>query len=259
MGGLSSGVGMGPLEEGLEDRDYCKFLTISHRNDTIRGVIFPGIRLRAHARLFIHPCCGKMMVLPLYFCEAKHAWRVAIFIDGEYLNAVLRSEFGSARINFLDLSNRLAGEASILRTCYYTAPAYRSNPPTPEEDARYAGQRQFFRALESFPRHTVRLGRLAYRGSDRDGNPIFDQKQVDSLLTLDLVQLAAKQAIQETVLVAGDSDFITAVVAAKSEGVLVRLFHGNSPHNDLWREADERTQFSQAFIDSVRRQLSSGP
>ena len=180
--------------------------------------------------------------------------RVAIFIDGEHLNAVLRSEFGSARIDYLALSNRLAGEANILRTYYYSAPAYRSNPPTPEENDRYTSQRQFFRALESFSRYTVRLGRLAYRGNDRYGNPIFDQKQVDSLLTLDLVQLAMKQAIQEAVLVAGDSDFIPAVTTAKSEGVLVRLFHGDHPHSDLWQEADERIQFSQSFIDSVRRQ-----
>ena len=86
--------------------------------------------------------------------------RAAIFIDGEYLNAVLRSEFGSARIDYLALSNHLAGEANILRTYYYNAPAYRSNPATSEEDARYASQRQFFRALESFPRYTVRLGRI---------------------------------------------------------------------------------------------------
>ena len=66
--------------------------------------------------------------------------------------------------------------------------------------------------------------------------------------------LAAKQAIQEAVLLAGDSDFIPEVTAAKSEGVLVRLFHGDHPHSDLWQEADERIQFTQSLIDSVRRQ-----
>ena len=115
--------------------------------------------------------------------------RVAIFIDGEYLNAVLRSEFGSARIDYLALSNRLAGEANILRTYYYNAPAYRSNPPTPEENDRYTSQRQFFRALDSFSRYTVRLGRLAYRGNDESGQLRFEQKRVDILLGVDLVQL----------------------------------------------------------------------
>ena len=67
------------------------------------------------------------------------------------------------------------------------------------------------------------------------------------------MQLAAKQAIQEAVLVAGDSDFIPAIMAAKSEGVLVRLFHGASPHSELWQEADERTQLTEDFIGSIRR------
>ena len=64
--------------------------------------------------------------------------------------------------------------------------------------------------------------------------------------------LAAKHLIQEAAIVAGDSDFIPAVEAAKSEGVLIRLFHGQSVHSDLWTVADERVQFSQEFIDSIR-------
>ncbi len=69
-----------------------------------------------------------------------------------------------------------------------------------------------------------------------------------------MVQLAAKQAIQEAILVSGDSDFIPAVLAAKQEGVLVRLFHGAKPHNELWKECDERNQITQTLIDAVRRQ-----
>jgi uncharacterized LabA/DUF88 family protein len=95
---------------------------------------------------------------------------------------------------------------------------------------------------------------LAYRGNDQYGKPKFEQKRVDILLGVDLVQLAAKQAIQEAILVAGDSDFIPAVSAAKSEGVLIRLYHGATPHSDLWQEADERTKITQTVIDSVRRQ-----
>ena len=66
-----------------------------------------------------------------------------------------------------------------------------------------------------------------------------------------MVQLTAKQNIHEAVLLAGDSDFIPAVTAAKTEGVVVKLFHGERPHSDLWREADERTQITQGFIDSI--------
>jgi len=75
---------------------------------------------------------------------------------------------------------------------------------------------------------------------------------VDILLGVDLVQLAAKQNIQEAVLVAGDSDFIPAIVAAKAEGVLVKLFHGANPHNELWQESDERTRIDRKLMDAVQ-------
>jgi hypothetical protein len=50
------------------------------------------------------------------------------------------------------------------------------------------------------------------------------------------------------------SDFIPAVIAAKQEAVLVRLYHGERPHADLWKESDERVQINQQFISSVLRQ-----
>ena len=58
-------------------------------------------------------------------------------------------------------------------------------------------------------------------------------------------------------MLAGDSDFIPAVIAAKSEGVVIKLFHGERPHSDLWREADERTQITQSFIDSILLRTTS--
>ena len=180
--------------------------------------------------------------------------RVAIFIDGAYLDYVLKDEFKDARIDYQALSKCLAGNSDVLRTYYYHCPVYQGNPPTQDESARYAAQRRFFTALDQIPRYTVRLGRLSYRGQDQSGKPKFEQKRVDILLGVDLVQLAAKQAIQEAILLAGDSDFIPAVTAAKSEGVLIRLYHGATPHSDLWQEADERTRITQTLIDSVRRQ-----
>ena len=89
------------------------------------------------------------------------------------------------------------------------------------------------------------------RGLDNQGRARYEQKRVDILRGVDLVQLAAKQNVQEAVLLAGDSDFIPAVTAAKTEGVLVKLFHRERPHSDLWREADERTRITQGFIDSI--------
>ncbi len=177
--------------------------------------------------------------------------RAAIFIDGAYLDYLLKEEFGGVRIDYRALSERMAGDSDILRTYYYHCPSYQGNPPTQDERERYSVQRRFFEMLERLPRYTVRLGRLAWRGVDDRGRPRYEQKRVDILLGVDMVQLAAKQNIHEALLFAGDSDFIPAVTAAKTEGVVVKLFHGEKPHSDLWQEADERTRITQDFIDSV--------
>ena len=177
--------------------------------------------------------------------------RIAIFIDGAYLANVLRNEFERARIDFQTLSDIIAGNAEILRTYYYNCLPYQGNPPQPEDKRRYDAARRFYDALMMLNRYEVRLGRLEFRGLDSDGKPRFEQKRVDILLGVDMVQLAAKGHIQEAVIVAGDSDFIPAISAAKSEGVIVRLFHGDQCHDDLRREVDERIRFDQAFINSV--------
>ena len=179
------------------------------------------------------------------------AGRTAIFIDGAYFEYILRDEFGSRRIDFRKLSNTIAGGTDILRTYYYNCLPYQGNPPTSEERERYSARRRFYTALERLPFFSVRLGRLEFRGHWPDGRPRFEQKRVDILLGVDMVQLAAKGRIEQAALIAGDSDFIPAISVAKSEGVQVRLFHGNNCHSDLWQEADERVKFDQALIDSI--------
>jgi uncharacterized LabA/DUF88 family protein len=67
--------------------------------------------------------------------------------------------------------------------------------------------------------------------------------------------LAAKHQISDAAILAGDSDFLPAIDAAKPEGVVIHLFHGERPHNDLVARSDERTRIDQAFIDSILRDV----
>ena len=96
------------------------------------------------------------------------------------------------------------------------------------------------------------MGRLEHRGYHPDGSPVLAQKRVDIHLAVDLVKLSADGLIQQAILVAGDSDFIPAVDAAKSEGIIVKLYHGRNAHHDLLEEVDERYRIDQALVDSVR-------
>lgn len=181
--------------------------------------------------------------------------RVAIFLDGAYLDYGLRDEFDNARLDFHRLAQTLAGGREILRTYFYHCLPYQSDPPTQQESERFGRMQSFVSQLKRLPRFEVRLGKLAFRGTREDGRPIFVQKRVDIMLGVDLVQLSTKRLISTAVLVAGDSDFLPAVQVAREEGVLVHLYHftTHQPHRELWDACDERTAIAQQLIDAVRR------
>ncbi len=182
--------------------------------------------------------------------------RIAVFIDGAYLDYTLRDEFDSARIDYGRFAHHLSGGKEILRTYYYHCLPYQSDPPTAEESDRFSKKQSFISRLDRLPRFTVRLGKLAFRGKRDDGRAIFVQKRVDIMLGVDLVQLSTKRLITTAALVAGDSDFLPAVEIARDEGVVVHLYHGttNQPHRELWDACDERTAISRDMIDQVRRE-----
>lgn len=177
--------------------------------------------------------------------------RIASFIDGGYLENLLRSEFAEVKIDYGRLAEKLADGREILRTYYYDCLPYQSDPPTKDESKRFAKKERFFHALERLPRFEVRKGRLEVRNRAGNGPRVFVQKRVDILLGVDLALLAAKHQISDAAILAGDSDFLPAIEAAKREGVVIHLYHGNSAHRDLLAHCDERIRIDQAFINSV--------
>jgi uncharacterized LabA/DUF88 family protein len=186
--------------------------------------------------------------------------RTAIFIDGAYLDKLLELEFRRTRIDFGHLAEQVSGDGEILRTYYYHCPPHMSAVPTEEERARAESKERFFSALARLPRFQTRLGKLVYRGEDRDGRPIFIQKLVDIMLGVDLVQLSATRQINRAVLVAGDSDFVPALEVAKLHGVLTVLWHGpmrsgqnSTVHRELWDCCDDRFEITSELIQRVQR------
>lgn len=179
----------------------------------------------------------------------------AIFIDGGYLEKVLKHEFKSIRIDFQKLSTELAGNKEILRTYYYNCLPYQKPSPSDDERRLFSSRQKFYNALERLPRYTVRLGKVAYRGEDAEGNKIYEQKQIDTLLSIDMVQLAALGKISDAILVAGDSDFVPAIKVVKELAVNVILYHSalsNCYHRELWQICDDRIPIDSAIIDRVK-------
>lgn len=199
----------------------------------------------------------ELQILGKYFILVFDMHKVAFFIDGAYLDHVLVSEFSNQRINYQLLTRAIVGKAGpdreIVRVYYYHCLPYQDTHPTQEQSQRFSNMQRFFRALQRTARFEVRQGRLAYRGIDDKGNPVFEQKRTDLLLGLDLVLLATKKSIDEAFIIAGDSDFIPAVCAAKAEGVIIYLVHGDACHDDLLDEVDERIKITPDLISSSVR------
>ena len=182
----------------------------------------------------------------------------AIYIDGGYLDKVLQNEYPQTKVDVGQLVERMRASDTLLRAYYYHCMPYRSDPPTTDEERRYASKRRFIDALSYIPRFQVRLGHLNFQGLTDSGQPIFQQKRVDMMLGVDMALLAVKQRVDRMALLTGDSDTIPAVEAVKPEGIVVTLWHGplkgrSSPSRDLYQIADERVEIDQATIDAVTR------
>lgn len=178
--------------------------------------------------------------------------KVAVFIDGGYFKAILKSNFKEPDIDFVKLSEKVVKPDSRFRTYYYYCMPYQSNPPTTDERRRYADTLRFINALKYLPRFEVRLGRLR-KGFDRDGNTVFEQKGVDVLLSVDLVKLAATNQIDRAVIISGDSDFVPAIKAAKESTNITLYYCKGTAHYELLQVCDDRIEMDDHFCDDIKR------
>ena len=81
--------------------------------------------------------------------------RLAIFIDGGYIDAIARREAG-VRVDLQKLVTQVAGRVQtqnaealdLFRSFYYTCPPYQHDPPSPEDRERARKFSGFRHALE---------------------------------------------------------------------------------------------------------------
>jgi uncharacterized LabA/DUF88 family protein len=192
---------------------------------------------------------GRLDYLDFFYME-----RAAVFIDGGYFDTVLLT-FGRLRIDYHKFAELICGDCERFRTYYYHAMPYQSSHPSPEESSNYANMHRFITVLKRLPRFEVRLGKVVKYG---DGDP--HQKQVDTLIAIDLVKLSAKSHIQKAIIIAGDSDHLPAVKAAKEEGVICELYYLSknlkgdyTVSRDLFDICDDRFQITKELLLQCER------
>ena len=176
------------------------------------------------------------------------AEKAAVFIDGGYLNKINTEKF---KLDYQKLVSCLLGSSMELwRAYYYNCLPYKSSNPSEDDKERFNNAQRFYDCLKKFPRMSVRLGKLKYRGEDKNNKPIFEQKQVDLMLGLDIASVCLSGKVETVILVSGDGDMLPAVKTAKDENIIVRLAHGASDTYDqaLWDEADERIALNEVFF-----------
>jgi len=174
-------------------------------------------------------------------------------IDGGYFKYLIKNEFHNCRIDYSKFVNNIISridDAVLMRAKYYDCLPYCSKEITLEEQRRHEKSVSFFNALKRLDKFDVVLGKLECRGIDKTGKKIFVQKRVDVELAVDICR--EKNNLYGVVLLAGDSDFIPAIKAAKDLGKVIILLHGeqNCYHQELWDACDSRIKITQEIINN---------
>lgn len=153
---------------------------------------------------------------------------VIVFIDDGFL-AKLSKYFGGG--NYLKF-DRIQFAINIAKkqgfNCqhifYFLAPPFQGNNPNLEETKRCQNHEKFVNKLSQNPLITIREGRCQ-RIKNSQGEFVYKQKAVDSLLIIDFVSLPMDYPqIKKVILVASDRDFVPAVEKLKKAGIEVILY-----------------------------------
>ncbi|MFZ0892282.1 MAG: NYN domain-containing protein [Thermoplasmata archaeon] len=192
--------------------------------------------------------------------------RSVSLIDAQYLRAARDRVFGNASLDLLQFAERIVPRFHWrFRTYYFDAPPYKDrNNPTEDQIRKFDDKRAELKTIARLDRFSVREGYCQFTTKKAKplGHPgplesvgIIEQKMVDVLLATEMTRIAWSKEAQHITLVAGDSDYVAAVQAAKNAGALVRLYYfkeGDTSYGDrLFDEVDER--FNLADILSAMR------
>ncbi len=159
-----------------------------------------------------------------------------------------------------------AKEEDLLRIYYYDCPPFDKSVQHPVTGERIdfgasdmAGERKLLlQSLAIKEKIACRYGTLKFRGweptaggqqklqnqkklSPSDLSPVFDQKQVDMKIGLDVAWLSSNHIVDKIILATADTDFIPAMKFARQSGVSIVLAQMQKTpiHHELLEHSDE--------------------
>ncbi len=157
-------------------------------------------------------------------------------IDGAFLVKAY-NHLGKDVTHFVPWLDRFCDEITPkhhwrFRTYYIDALPYkRYNNPSSKEKRNYAEKENFFRKINRLERYSVREGycKLETHTDIEDGvrRRKITQKMVDVLFSTEVTRIAWSGEAKHITIIAGDGDYVPAVIAAQNAGVIMRLYYGN--------------------------------
>ena len=175
---------------------------------------------------------------------ATRAEKVAVFIDGNYLNMRLADHgFYKEDLDLRLFSDLLCDGSYRFRTYYY------DGKPHEDFSSKYEIE-DYQKSLTTLPRFMVKLGRVL----KNEGR--YRQKGVDVLLAIDLTEMSVSRRVDRVVLVLSDTDYIPAIKKARENFTLVTLYSFYEPHfsHIFKEECDDCMEITDELILKARRQ-----
>ncbi|MBU2052884.1 MAG: NYN domain-containing protein, partial [Nanoarchaeota archaeon] len=147
--------------------------------------------------------------------------KVLVMIDAGFLSKVSHKlgERHYFKYDLLKFSKRLAGKQQLIfkHLFFYNAPPFQSPNPSLDEKKRKEDYDSFVQKLNRHKEVTIREGRC--QRLKVDGKYIYKQKGVDTLLTMDLMDMPLENPkIKTVILIASDSDFVPVIKRLKELG-----------------------------------------
>ncbi len=172
--------------------------------------------------------------------------RVAIFIDGSNHYHIVKDMFKDKvspnDFNFDKFVRYLVNGRKLIRTYYYSAPL-----DIGFDQETYMKQQKFFdklRRIQNFKLVLCRMQKVKI-----DGKTIYQVKEDDIHLAVDMVKLAYNNAYDTAILVSSDGDFVPAVQAVKEVGKNVENIGFETKFSyHLRRECDKFRKLSKKEI-----------
>lgn len=179
---------------------------------------------------------------------------VAIFIDWDNIRKGIFEEATktlSKTVRYNDIDNVLkfinafiTPEEDIYRIFVYLCEPYSGveGGIDYKQTPVYRYSRNFIDKLQVQNLVAIRKGNIAYRGLDINKKPIFEQKQVDMLLGLDIAHVSYNKLADRVLILSCDLDIIPAMKIARTNGL--QVIWGCCPdvqtdnHNPLKKHSD---------------------